>query len=331
MPPIPPGFVDETPLSRPSPVATPPVFPPSSSGEPPPRAPALLEPAPDAAAGRITPDWAPRLILRRRRGIGTIASISAGLGLLGASWIALAAIRFVEGLLARGDRLGWVALALFAAALALIVRGAAGELTAWRALHRVEALRDAFDSAAPTLEGVRRTSRAWLRAVSGRLPDPAAVAARIEAAGSVAELRSVLRGEVAAVLRAQARRAGRRAAVEGGAMVAITPSPVLEGVLAGVRGLALIREVAQLYGVRPGLFATLALVRRVAWTAAGVSGLHLLSQSLADHTLRTLPLVRHLAGAVPGTSLAAMRLYRLADMTAEACAPVSGEEGLPVE
>ncbi len=182
-------------------------------------------------------------------------------------------------------------------------------------------------AAAPALEPVRHASRAWLHAVGRRLPDPEAVALRIAAAGSVAELRAVLREQVAEVLRGQARRAGRRAAVEGGAMVAITPSPVLEGVLAGVRGVALIREVAQLYGVRPGLFATLALVRRVAWTAAGVSGLDLLSQSLADHTLRTLPLVRHLAGAVPGTSLAAMRLYRLADMTAEACSPVSGVAG----
>ena len=58
----------------------------------------------------------------------------------------------------------------------------------------------------------------------------------------------------------------------------------------------------------------------------GCRGFDLLSQSLADHTLA---LVRHLAGAVPGTSLAAMRLYRLADMTAEACSPVSGVAGEP--
>jgi putative membrane protein len=318
----PPGFLDEPPLVRPSPIETPFV-------EPPPRAPVLLEPAADAATGRIAPDWAPRLVLRRRRRAGTLASIGAGLALLGASWIGLSAVRFVEAQFARGDGLGWVALVLFAAALALILRGGMGEARAWRALHRVEALRAALDGAAPSLEPVRHASRAWLHAVGRRLPDPEAVALRIAAAGSVAELRAVLREQVAEVLRGQARRAGRRAAIEGGAMVAITPSPVLEGVLAGVRGVALIREVAQLYGVRPGLFATLALVRRVAWTAAGVSGLDLLSQSLADHTLRTLPLVRHLAGAVPGTSLAAMRLYRLADMTAEACSPVSVAPGEP--
>jgi putative membrane protein len=72
----------------------------------------------------------------------------------------------------------------------------------------------------------------------------------------------------------------------------------------------------------------LALLRRVAWTAAGVSGFALLSQTLAAHTLHKLPLLRDLAGALPETSLAAMRLYRLAAITAEACSPIarSGDE-----
>jgi hypothetical protein len=62
----------------------------------------------------------------------------------------------------------------------------------------------------------------------------------------------------------------------------------------------------------------------VAWTAAGVSGIDLLSQSLADHALSALPFVKHIAKAVPGGGLAALRLYRLASLTAEACCPVAG-------
>ena len=284
----PPGFLDDPPLARASPIETP-------FAEPPPRAPVLLEPAPDAAAGRIAPDWAPRLILRRRRRAGTLASIAAGVVLLGASWIGLAAVRFVEAQFARGDGLGWVALVLFAAALALILRGGLGELRAWRALHRVEALREALDGGAPALEPVRHASRTWLRAVARRLPDPEAVAARIAAAGSVAELRAVLREQVAEVLRGQARRAGRRAAVEGGAMVAITPSPVLEGVLAGVRGVALIREIAQLYGVRPGLFATLG-----AGPAGGVDGGGGVGARSAVAVARRPHAAHAAAGAAPG-------------------------------
>ena len=97
--------------------------------------------------------------------------------------------------------------------------------------------------------------------------------------------------------------------------------------MAGLRGLVLVRQIAQLYGVRPGVAATLILLRRVAWTAAGVSGMELLSQTLADHALKELPIVKRLVGAVPGSGLAAIRLYRLADMTAEACSPLPSRPG----
>jgi putative membrane protein len=112
-------------------------------------------------------------------------------------------------------------------------------------------------------------------------------------------------------------------------VVAITPAPALEGVLIGIRGLLLIRQVAGIYGMRPGLLVTLALLRRIAWTAAGVSGFALLSQTLAEHTLHKVPLVKHLLGALPETSLAAMRLYRLARITAEACSPITGGDDGP--
>ena len=73
---------------------------------------------------------------------------------------------------------------------------------------------------------------------------------------------------------------------------------------------------------RPGLAITLKLLRRVAWTAAGTTGLVLVSQGLADHVLTGLPVVKHVASAIPGTGAVAVRLYRLAGVTAEACYPV---------
>ena len=67
---------------------------------------------------------------------------------------------------------------------------------------------------------------------------------------------------------------------------------------------------------------TLALLRRVAWTAAGTTGPALVPQELADHVLTGLLVVRYVAGAIPGTGAVAVRLYRLAGVTAEACCPV---------
>ena len=84
----------------------------------------------------------------------------------------------------------------------------------------------------------------------------------------------------------------------------------------------LIRRVAALHGLRPGFAVTLALLRRVAWTA-GTTGLSTVSQGLADHALTGLPEVKHVAAAIPGTGAVAVRLPRLAGVTAEACYPMS--------
>lgn len=52
-------------------------------------------------------------------------------------------------------------------------------------------------------------------------------------------------------------------------------------------------------------------------------GRHVGQQGLADHVLTGLPVVKHVAGALPGTGAVAIRLLRLAGVTAEACCPVS--------
>jgi putative membrane protein len=163
--------------------------------------------------------------------------------------------------------------------------------------------------------------------VTPLMADPGATRAAVAAAASTMEVAALLRHYVVPPLRESARQAGRRAALEGGAIVAVTPSPALDGVFAAFRGLLLIRQVASVYGMRPGVAVTITLIRRVIWTAASITGVELLSRALADHTLQTMPLVRHLAGAVPGTSVTALRLYRLAAITAEACSPLPVEAG----
>lgn len=84
----------------------------------------------------------------------------------------------------------------------------------------------------------------------------------------------------------------------------------------------MLREVAAIHGMRPGAAVTLALMRRVAWTAAGVSGLDLLGRTLADGALSHLPGLKQIAAALPGAGLTAFRLRRLADVAALACCPL---------
>jgi putative membrane protein len=147
--------------------------------------------------------------------------------------------------------------------------------------------------------------------------------AGLRAAASVMEIRMLLRSRLAARLREASLGIGRRAALEGATLVAICPHPALDGLAVSLRGVVMIRQIAALHGVRPGLAVTISLLRRIATTAAGTSGAAFLSQTLADHLLATTPGVKHIAAAIPGAGTAAFRLYRLAGITATACCPVS--------
>ncbi|HEY8611065.1 MAG TPA: DUF697 domain-containing protein [Roseomonas sp.] len=148
----------------------------------------------------------------------------------------------------------------------------------------------------------------------------------VTAAPDVPLLRAALRRHLAGPLRQATRRAGSQAALEGGVVVAINPSPALDGVLAGLRGLSLLRQVAAIHGMRPGGAVTLALLRRLAWTAAGTSGLDLLGRSFADSALSHLPVIRQLAAALPGSGLTALRLRRLGDVTVQVCSPIEAPQ-----
>jgi uncharacterized membrane protein YcjF (UPF0283 family) len=87
-------------------------------------------------------------------------------------------------------------------------------------------------------------------------------------------------------------------------------------------GVRLIRQVATLHGMRPGLMGTLALLRRTALSAATVAATEV-AVNAATHAIMNHPLLRHLAGDVAGAGVAARRMIVLARAAAMACSPLS--------
>ncbi|TPG37691.1 DUF697 domain-containing protein, partial [Roseomonas nepalensis] len=204
--------------------------------------------------------------------------------------------------------------------LLAVLWGTWREGRAFRQLRRVDALRALLAEDSGPVLPARALALDWLSSLN-QLPG---LAAAREAAGTAADvplLRAALRRHLVGPLQSATQRAGSQAALEGGIVVAISPSPALDGVLAGLRGLSLLRQVAAIHGMRPGAMVTFSLLRRLAWTAAGTSGLDLLGRSVADSALSHLPVLRHLAAALPGSGLTALRLKRLAEVTAQACSP----------
>lgn len=255
-------------------------------------------------------------------GIGALGWIGAGLGILVVGGSLLSLIGFVIDQMARSPALGWVSAAVAAAGVLAVLRGVVREIRSYRRLTRVDGLRARLRPPAVPVEIARAECTAWLETVAHRLADPELVRLAMNGCETTDEIRAMLAHRAIEPLREQATVIGTRAASQGAAMVAIIPSPALEGLAAGLRSLKLIREIASLYGLRPGLSVTLGLVRRAAVTAASVYGVKEIAAATAAHLFADAPVLRSLASAAPGAGITARRIYLLAQTVAEACSPL---------
>jgi uncharacterized membrane protein YcjF (UPF0283 family) len=266
----------------------------------------------------LPPDAAPR-------SSGMLTWVAIGLALLVLGGSALAVVGFVIDQMARSQVLGLVTLGVMGAGLASVLWGGLVELRSYRRLAVVDRMRVRLHDPACPVEEARRACQDWLGTVSDRLPDGQVLLAALESCRSTEEVRALLRHRPLEMLREKARALGKRAGMQAGFLVAITPSPALDGLVAGLRSLSLIREVAALYGLRPGLSVTIGLLRRCAWTAASVYGVNVAASVAATNLLAEAPVLRHVAASVPGAGLTATRLYWLSQAVAEACSPVETE------
>jgi putative membrane protein len=255
-------------------------------------------------------------------GLGALGWIGAGLGILVVGCSILSLIAFVVDQMARSSILGWASLGVVVAGVLAVLWGVIREVRSYRRLINVDVLRAKLRPPAVPIEIARAECTAWLKTVAHRLSEPDQVRLAMNGCTTTEEVRAMLAHRAIEPLREQATAIGSRAASQGAAMVAIIPSPALEGLAAGLRSLKLIREVAALYGLRPGFSVTLGLMRRAAVTAASVYGVNEIAAAAAAHFLADAPVLRSFASAAPGAGITARRIYMLAQSVAEACSPL---------
>jgi putative membrane protein len=250
-----------------------------------------------------------------RVGVGSTVLVLAGATVLGLGLALLSAGNFIVDEFARAPALGWVALAVAGAGFGLVGAGVWRELSGLMALRAVDRIRAGLESGEP--RRIAAAARAWL----DELPDGAGLAPAVGALNDPDAVLALLRTRVAAELQQRADALGRGAAMQVFALTAAMPSPALDALVVGWRGVRLVRQIAELNGLRPGLFGTLALLRRTALSAAGVAAADVAINS-ATRAVLSNPLLQHLAGDVAGAGVAARRMVVLARAAAAACSPM---------
>jgi putative membrane protein len=253
-----------------------------------------------------------------RRAWSMPALVASGASVLVLGLAGIETSNLVADEFARGPILGWATLGVAATGFSLIGVGILREAVALGALRSVDRLR--LDLAGNDARRRVRAARAWVR----DLPEAPTLLPAIAAINVPDAVITLLRAGPAAALRAQAEALGRAAALQAVAGIAAMPSPGLAALYIAWRGLRLVRQVAALHGFRPGLFGTLALVRRTALSAATVAGTEMAANAAA-HALLSNPLLQHVAGDMAGAGIAARRMIVLARAADAACSPVPTE------
>jgi putative membrane protein len=244
---------------------------------------------PEAEAPQLPAVIEPPVVVRRRLRWGTLFwTASAGLAVLG---LGLGVTNLVQDLFARSEGLGYVALALaLAAALALaVVIGR--EIFGLARLATIEKLHQR------ATQVLASDDRAASRAVVSdliKLAHQNPQLARARAALKRHE-REIIDGadmirlaerELMSPLDAEARRLVSQAAQRVSIVTAISPRAMIDMLFVFVAALRLIRQLARLYGGRPGTLGMIALTRHVIAHLAitgGVAASDSLIQQMLGH------------------------------------------------
>lgn len=285
--------------------------------------PKLHEALPDAPEA-IGEDWRPERVARttKRFGAGWVAAAGIALVILGwlATTITLAALSSYE----ISPWMGHVVLGAYALGGLLVLIAIGSEWRAMRSVRQVETVRAALRaSSAMKPAEIRGITLRWLRTLPGRLEvDPMVLEAVLRAESSE-EIVAILKNRVAPALEAETRRIGLRVATEGSLLVAISPHMSWDGIITALYGLRIVRQIAVAYGLRPTGLVTLVLLRRTLRMALEVAAVTIVAQGAGARLLESTPVLRHLAGTVPGLTTAELRLYRLAVVAGDACNPLA--------
>jgi putative membrane protein len=256
--------------------------------------------------------------LTKPSGTGTPVLVLSGFAVLALGLAGLEIGNFVAAEFARATWLGWLTLVIAVLGFGLILAGIIRELRGLAALRAVDAMRRDLASDDPH----RRihAARHWLAGIEGG----DALRPALDALNDPDAVLSLLRSSAEARLRTQSDALSRKAAMQVVAGMAATPAPALVVLLVSWRAVRLIRQIATLYGVRPGLLATLGLLRRTALSATATAVTEA-AINTAAHAVLSSPLPTHIAGEMAGGAVAARRMVVLGRATSVACSPLPPE------
>jgi len=255
-----------------------------------------------------------------------VAAAATGIGILVAVVLGIDMVQFIDGAFAHGTALGVVAAAAVGAGCGGVGYWLVAELRGLLRLRSVERLRRLIPSAVSS-------------ELKREIGTAAAIVARDPLLGeAVGRYRAVLEPHhtgrdalelfsrfVLAPADQLAEAAIRRAATQAFAINAVSPTALLDTLLFAARAMRLIREIAEIYGQRPGVAGTAHLLRRLVGGAGLVGAVDLVGGILVQQLGGAV--IERLGAAAAESAYAAQKMARLGILAMARCRPVDFEPG----
>ena len=263
---------------------------------------------------------------RTRRSRSPVRVAATGFGILVFGLVGIDLVQFIDGAFAHGTGLGIAATAAVAAG----VGGAAYWLVAelrglWR-LRSAERLRSLIPFALADELKAEIDAAAAILAADPLLSEAVARYRAVrEPHHSGRDALELFSRFVLAPADRLAEAAIRRAATQAFAINAVSPTALLDTLLFAARALRLIREIAEIYGQRPGLAGTVHLLRRLASGAGMVGAVDLVGGILVQQLGGAV--MERLSASAAESAYAAQKMARLGIIAMALCRPVDFRPG----
>ena len=275
-----------------------------------------LAPAPETNLSSVLPS-------RRRSPFGVAVT---GLGILAVGVVGIDLVQFVEGAFAQGTGLGVAAAAAVAAGCGGAAYWLLAELRGLLRLRSAERLRRLIPSA------LASELKPEIDAAATILERDPLLGEAVNRYRTVLEQHHTGRDALELFSRfvlvpadQLAQTAIRRASAQAFAINAISPTALLDTLLFAARAMRLVREIAEIYGQRPGLAGTVHLLRRLAGGAGLVGAVDLVGGVLVQQLGGAV--VERLSASAAESAYAAQKMARLGIIAMALCRPIDFRPG----
>jgi putative membrane protein len=266
----------------------------------------ITQPRPEAATSKSQSDL----------GWSSVGIAAVGVAILLGTVLAFDLVNFVTAQFDRNLILGVATASAVVLGLSLIGWAAVGE---WRSLSQLKNVDDVRRSfLVDDVIVAREAAASWLNSLPSLQFDTSGVSN----APDLQTLYGLLETGPLAKLDESTSSIGKETAGQIVVAIAMSPWAGLDGVIVVWRSMRMVRRIAELYGLRPGVLGTVQLLRRVAQDGGTVAVANVAVAAAVAQVSDRNPLLRALAGNAAGSAVAIQRVLRLARAVGDSCRPL---------